>query len=69
MPPKLPVLTTKEVVAASLRAGFYIHHQKESHARLFHRTKPGLHVTVPVHSKDIPPTLLKHRIPKQARIP
>jgi len=51
-----------------LRAGFYVHHQKGSHARLLHRTKAGLHVTVPIHSKDIPPSLLKHRILKQANL-
>jgi predicted RNA binding protein YcfA (HicA-like mRNA interferase family) len=27
---------------------------------------PELHVTVPQHNKDVPPTLLKHRILKQA---
>ena len=68
MPPKLPVLKPKEVIAALLRAGFYVHRQKGSHARLLHRTNPELHVTVPVHSKDIPPTLLKHRILKQANL-
>ncbi len=68
MPPKLPVLKPKEVIAALLRAGFYVHHQKGSHARLLHRTKPDLHVTVPVHNKDIPPLLLKHRILKQANL-
>ena len=68
MPPKLPVLKPKEVIAALLRAGFYVHHQKGSHARLLHRTKAGLHVTVPIHSKDIPLSLLKHRILKQANL-
>jgi len=68
MPPKLLVLKPKEVIAALLRAGFYVHHQKGSHARLLHRIKPELHVTVPVHSKDIPPSLLKHRILKQANL-
>jgi predicted RNA binding protein YcfA (HicA-like mRNA interferase family) len=66
MPPKLPVLKPKEVIAVLLRTGFYIHHQKGSHVRRLHRTKPELHVTVPVHNKDIPPSLLKHRILKQA---
>jgi predicted RNA binding protein YcfA (HicA-like mRNA interferase family) len=68
MPPKLPVLKSKEVINALLRAGFYVHRQKGSHARLLQRTNPELHVTVPVHSKDIPPTLLKHRILKQANL-
>jgi predicted RNA binding protein YcfA (HicA-like mRNA interferase family) len=68
MPPKLPVLKPREVIAALLRAGFYVHHQKGSHARLLHRTRLDLHVTIPIHSKDIPPSLLKHRILKQANL-
>ena len=65
MPEKLPVLKAKEVVQALLRAGFYIHHQTGSHARLLHRMQPELRATVPIHAKDIPHSLLK-RIPKQA---
>ncbi|MGA2984487.1 MAG: type II toxin-antitoxin system HicA family toxin [Terriglobia bacterium] len=65
MPDKLPVLRAKGVVRALQRAGFYIHHQTGSHARLLHRTKAELRVTVPIHSKDIPPSLLR-RILKQA---
>ena len=64
---KLPVLRAKEVVRALLKAGFYIHHQTGSHARLLHRTKPELRVTVRIHSKDVPPSLLK-RILKQAAL-
>jgi predicted RNA binding protein YcfA (HicA-like mRNA interferase family) len=66
MPPKLPVLKPRQVIAALERGGFYIHHQRGSHARLLHRTRPELHVTVPRHNKDLPPSLLKHRILKQA---
>ena len=65
MPEKLPVLKAKEVVRALERAGFYIHHQTGSHARLLHRTQTDLRVTVPIHSKDTPPSLLR-RILKQA---
>ena len=65
MPEKLPVLKAKEVVRALKRAGFYVHHQTGSHARLLHRTQTDLRVTVPIHSKDIPPSLLR-RILKQA---
>jgi predicted RNA binding protein YcfA (HicA-like mRNA interferase family) len=39
---------------------------EEAHARLLHRTRPELRVTVPRHNKDLPPSLLKHRILKQA---
>lgn len=67
MPEKLPVLKPKEVVRALLRAGFYVHHQTGSHARLLHATRPELRVTIPVHSKDLPPSLLK-RILKQASL-
>jgi predicted RNA binding protein YcfA (HicA-like mRNA interferase family) len=34
---------------------------------MLHRTKPELRVTVPIHSKDIPPSLLS-RILKQAAL-
>ena len=68
MPDKLPVLKAKEVVRALLRAGFFIHHQTGSHARLLHQHKPELRVTVPIHAKDIPPSLLK-RILRQASLP
>ena len=63
----LPILKPKEVIRALQRAGFYINHQTGSHARLFHRTKSYLKITIPIHSKDIPqPTL--SRILKQAEI-
>jgi predicted RNA binding protein YcfA (HicA-like mRNA interferase family) len=65
MPEKLPVLKAKEVLRALVRAGFYIHHQTGSHARLFQRMRPELRVTVPTHAKDISHSLLK-RILKQA---
>jgi predicted RNA binding protein YcfA (HicA-like mRNA interferase family) len=67
MPGKLPILRAKEVVRALERAGFYIHHQTGSHARLFHQSKSDLRVTVPIHSKDIPVGLVK-RILKQAQL-
>ncbi len=66
MPPKLPVLKPKQVIAALLRAGLYVHHQKGSHARLLHVTRPDVRVTVPKHNKDVPPPFLRHRILKQA---
>jgi predicted RNA binding protein YcfA (HicA-like mRNA interferase family) len=67
MADKLPVLTAKEFVRALLKAGFYVHHQTGSHARLLHTTKPEARVTVPIHSRDIPPSLLK-RILRQASL-
>jgi predicted RNA binding protein YcfA (HicA-like mRNA interferase family) len=65
---RLPVLRPRQVIAALERAGFYIHHQRGSHARLLHRSNTALHVTVPMHSRDIPPSLLQYRILKQAGI-
>ena len=38
----------------------YIHHSTGSHARLFHRTKPVLRVTVPIQSRDLPLGTLKN---------
>jgi predicted RNA binding protein YcfA (HicA-like mRNA interferase family) len=59
MSPALPVVTAKQCLQALQRAGFYIDHQTGSHARLFHRTRPTLRVTVPVHKNDLPPGTLK----------
>jgi predicted RNA binding protein YcfA (HicA-like mRNA interferase family) len=67
MPDKLPILKAKEVVRALERAGFYIHHQTGSHARLFHQTKRELRVTVPIHARDLPTGLIK-RILRQAQL-
>ena len=61
----LPVLKPQEVIRALLRAGFYVHHQTGSHARLLHVTNPELKVTVPIHSKDVPKGTLR-RILRQA---
>lgn len=67
MPDKLPVVKAQEVVRALLRGGFYIHHQTGSHARLLHKTRADLRVTVPIHAKDVPPSLLQ-RILRQASL-
>ena len=64
MPP-LPIIKPGEVVKAPLRGGFYIHHQTGSHARLLHRIRTELRVTVPVHSRDMPKGTLR-RVIKQA---
>ena len=50
---KLPILRPKEVLRALRRAGFYIHHQTGSHARLLDPTRTG-RVTVPIHPGDLP---------------
>ena len=61
----LPVIKPREVINALIRGGFYLHHQTGSHARLVHKTRPDLRVTVSIHSKDIPKGTLK-RIIRQA---
>lgn len=63
--PKLPVLNGFEVLHILLKVGFYIHHQSGSHARLFHKERPELHVTIPIHKKDLPEKTLRS-ILKQA---
>jgi predicted RNA binding protein YcfA (HicA-like mRNA interferase family) len=69
MPPsRVPPLKPKQVLAALQRAGFYIHHQTGSHARLLHVSRTDLKVTVPVHNKDLPPSFVRNRILKQASL-
>jgi len=63
----LPVLKPKEIIRALQRAGFYLHHQTGSHARLLHRTKSHLRITVSIHSRDIPQATIS-RILKQAEL-
>jgi predicted RNA binding protein YcfA (HicA-like mRNA interferase family) len=65
--PKLPRINGREVLRVLLKAGFYIHHQSGSHARLFHSQRPELRVTIPIHKKDLPEKTLKS-ILKQADI-
>ncbi len=63
--PKLPSLKGEEVLKALLKSGFYIHHQKGGHARLFHTSRPELRVTISIHNKDLPEKTLR-TILKQA---
>ena len=53
MPP-LPILKPGQIIRALNRAGFLIHHQTGSHARLIHPTIPERKVTIPIHNKDVP---------------
>ena len=57
--PKLPRVTARQLVAACLRAGFYIHHQSGSHLNLRHRLKTHLHVVIPYHSGTLAPKTIK----------
>ncbi|MGA2739448.1 MAG: type II toxin-antitoxin system HicA family toxin [Bryobacteraceae bacterium] len=66
MPQRIAPLKPKQVIAALLKAGFYVHHQRGSHARLLHPTRTESRVTVPIHGKDLPPSFVRQRILKQA---
>ena len=56
--PKLPVITSRELIAALKRLGFEKYHQSGSHAQFKH--SDGRRVTVPIHSgKDIKRKTLK----------
>jgi predicted RNA binding protein YcfA (HicA-like mRNA interferase family) len=59
VPPRLPILTAKEVVRALERAGFFVQHSTGSDAQLKHPAKPGFRVTVPQHSGDLSPYILR----------
>ena len=67
MSQQLPSLKAREVVRALLRAGFFIHHQKGSHVRLFHKSDSERKVTVPYHDRDVPKGTL-YNILKQAKL-
>lgn len=64
---KIPSLNGREVLRVLVKAGFYVHHQSGSHARLFHKQRPELRVTIPIHTKDLPEKTLRS-ILKQADI-
>lgn len=57
--PKLPVLTSREVIKALEKAGFLFERQKGSH-RIY--IKGSIGVTVPYHNKDLKPKTLQHII-------
>lgn len=57
--PKLPRINGKKVLAALLKAGFYIHHHTGSHANLRHSLRQYLHIVIPLHSKDLAPKTIK----------
>jgi predicted RNA binding protein YcfA (HicA-like mRNA interferase family) len=56
---RLPRVTSKKVLKALLRNGFYIHHQTGSHVNLRHRSKAHLHVVIPLHAGDLAPKTIK----------
>jgi predicted RNA binding protein YcfA (HicA-like mRNA interferase family) len=54
MAQRLPSLTPTKVIRALKKAGFHIHRQSGSHAQLKNIAKPGLRITIPRHSRDLP---------------
>ncbi len=62
--PKLPALTSREVIRALEKAGFSQTRQRGSHVRL---KKGHLSVTVPMHPGDLSQTVL-HSILRQAHL-
>lgn len=56
---KLPRLSSKKIIKALSRAGFYVHHQTGSHINLRHLVKKHLHVVIPFHKKDLALKTLK----------
>jgi len=61
---RLPTVTSKEVVAALLKAGFETRHQTGSHL-LLHHPLTKARTTVPMHARDLDRGLLR-KILKQA---
>lgn len=56
---RMPKLKPKTVLAALLRAGFYIYHQRGSHVQLRNLRKPRARVTIPFHASfDLPPEVV-----------
>jgi predicted RNA binding protein YcfA (HicA-like mRNA interferase family) len=57
--PKLPRISSKELIKALLKLGFYVHHQKGSHIHLKHIEKQHLRVVIPTNKKVLAPKTLK----------
>lgn len=60
MSKRIPALKPKQILKVLRRAGFYVHHQKGSHAQLRHKFDSELRVTIPMHSRfDLPPSVVQ----------
>lgn len=57
--PKLPRLSSRQVLAILLRLGFYQHHSTGSHSNLRHEVKTHLHVVLPLGRNTLAPKTLK----------
>jgi predicted RNA binding protein YcfA (HicA-like mRNA interferase family) len=63
----VPVIKSKELISALLKADFKIIRQTGSHVRLQHFSDHSRQTTIPKHNSDIPRWLLKEVL-KQAKI-
>lgn len=60
MSPRLPRVTGSEVIKALYRTGWYPERQKGSHVHMRHPDRPGMRVTVAVHTGEtIKPATLR----------
>lgn len=63
----IPAIKPKKLLSILQKKGFFIHHQKGSHAVLKHFKIQDVRVTLPIHDKDLKrKTLLS--ILKQAKL-
>ena len=62
MSPRLPSVSSKQVLAALHKAGFVVHHQTGSHINLKSAYSPTLRVVVPANRKDLKKGTLKNII-------
>ncbi|MBC8204071.1 type II toxin-antitoxin system HicA family toxin [bacterium] len=67
MSPKLPVVTSRQLIRALKKAGFVIHRQKGSHIHMKHEEPPMIVISVPYHNVDIKKGTLR-RILKDAKL-
>ena len=56
---KLPRISSRKLIKALLKLGFYIHHQVGSHIHLRHTTKIHLRIVIPAQRKTLAPKTLK----------
>jgi len=59
MNPKLPTITSKQLIRALKRGGFLKHHQTGSHIIFRHVDFAAIRIVVPSHTKDIKKGTLK----------
>lgn len=60
MSPRLPSVSSKRLIAALKKSGYFIHHQTGSHIILKSENLPRLRVVVPAGRKDLKKGTLKN---------